>query len=134
MQGIMTKNSNKESNWIFSYKRFKHWVGDILHNYIYLMLNAFNHVQSAFNKILSKYNSKRLRESRPCPSSEAQILPFKAFKSNKVHFTERCLIFQASDKIQFIRSGDQNGTRSSIVERSIRLEMNKTEFSSESGE
>ncbi|HEY6950282.1 MAG TPA: hypothetical protein VI146_06700, partial [Nitrososphaeraceae archaeon] len=67
-------------------------------------------------------------------SSEAQILPFKAFKSNKVHFTERCLIFQASDKIQFIRSGDQNGTRSSIVERSIRLEMNKTEFSSESGE
>jgi hypothetical protein len=98
------------------------------------MLNPFCRVQIAFNTILSKYSSNKISKSPPYPSSEARILPFKAFKSRKVHFTERNLIFQASEKIHFITSDDQNGTRSSIVERSIRLKMNETEFLSESGE
>jgi hypothetical protein len=128
--GTKMHNGNRIRNYNCISKRLKHWTD----NYIYLVLNAFHHIHTAFNTILSKCNSNKSCKSHTCPSSDAQILPFRAFKSNKIHFTERSLIFQASEKIHSIGSDGQNGTRSSIVERSICLEMNKTEFLSESGE
>jgi hypothetical protein len=42
--------------------------------------------------------------------------------------------FQASEKIQFIESDSQNGTKSGIHERSICLEVNETESLSECSE
>ena len=99
-----------------------------VHNYIFLVLNTFHHVQAAFNAILSKYNSNKRFKSPTHPPSESQITSFKDFKSNKVHFTKINSRFQAREKIHFIESDDQNRTRSSKIERSIYLEVNKTEF------
>ena len=97
-------NGNIISNCICIKERLKQWVN----NYIFLVLNAFHHVQAS---------------------------TFKVFKRKKVHFTTKIdLKFQASEKIHFIKSDSQNGTRSSILERSICLEMNKTEFLSEGSE
>ena len=123
-------NGNIISNCICIKERLKQWVN----NYIYLVLNAFHQVRTAFNAILSKYNSNKSCKSPTCPSSESRISSFKVFKSNKVHFTKITLLFQASEKIHFNKSDSQNGTRSGILERSICLEMNKTEFLSESSE
>lgn len=97
-------------------------------NYIFLMLNTFHHVQTAFNEILAKYNSNKSFKSPTHPPSESQISSFKDFKSNKVHFTKINSRFQAREKIHFIESDDQNRTRSSKIERLIYLEVNKTEF------
>ena len=44
------------------------------------------------------------------------------------------LLLQASEKLYSIESKCKNRTKSSIIERSICLEMNKTEILSESGE
>ena len=41
---------------------------------------------------------------------------------------------EASERIQFIESDSQNGTKSGIHERSVCLEMNETEFLSEGSE
>jgi hypothetical protein len=111
-------------------KRLKGWV----HNYTFLVLNAFHHVQTAFNAILSKYNPNKSSKSPTCDSTEYQISPFQVLKSNKVHIRKTNLKVEASEKIYFIESDYQNRTRSSILERSICLEMNKTEFLSEGSE
>ena len=52
----------------------------------------------------------------------------KGFQKRQCSFEENSRIFQASEKIHFIESDDQNRTRSSKIERSIFLEMNKTDF------
>ena len=97
-------NGNIISNCICIKERLKQWVN----NYIFLVLNAFHHVQAS---------------------------TLKVFKRKKVHFTTKInLKFQANKKILFIKSAYQNGTRSSIVERSIYVQLNKTKFVSESSE
>ena len=118
------KNVNMISNLNCITKRLKGWV----HNYLFLVLNTFRHFHTAFNAIFSKYNSNKSFKSPTHPISESQISSFKDFKSNKVHFTKINSRFQAREKIHFIESDDQNRTRSSKIERSIYLEVNKTEF------
>ena len=73
-------------------------------------------------------------KSTPCPSSEYRILTPNSFNKDKVHLKEDNFSFRASEKIHFIESNNQNGTRYSLIERSICLEMNKTELLRESGE
>jgi len=105
-------------------KRFKESIA----HYIFLVLDAFYHVQTTFNTIFSKYNpTKSIKSPTPSPS-ESQVSSFKIFKSDKVHYKKINLKFQASEKIHFIESDDQNRTRSGKIERSISLEVNKTEF------
>jgi hypothetical protein len=129
--GTNMHNSHIKRNCNCIKERLKQWVD----NYIYLVLNIFRHVQTAFNAIFSKYNSNKSCKSPTCTCSESQISTFKVFKRKKVHFTTKInLKFQASEKVRFIKSDSQNGTRSSILERSICLEMNKKEFWSESSE
>ena len=124
------KNGNMISNFNCIKKHLKRWVD----NYIFLVLNAFHHVKIAFNAILSKYNSNKISKSPTNDSTEYQISSFQVLKSNRVHIRKTNLKVEASEKICFIESDDQNRTRSSILERSICLEMNKTEFLSESSE
>lgn len=121
------QNVNMISNLNCIKKRLKRWV----HNYIFLVLNAFHHIQAAFNAI---YNPNKSSKSPTCPSSEYQMSPFQVLKSNKVHIRKTNLKVEASEKIYFIESDYQNRTRSSTLERSICLEMNRTEFLSESSE
>ena len=111
-------------------KRLKRWV----YNYTFLVLNAFHHVQTAFNAILSKYNPNKSSKSSANDSTEYQISPFQVLKSNKVHIRKTILKAEASERIQFIESDSQNGTKSGIHERSVCLEMNETEFLSEGSE
>jgi hypothetical protein len=58
----------------------------------------------------------------------------KVFKGRKVDYTKINLKFQASEKIHFIESDGQDRTRNAILERTICLEMNKTEFLREDSE
>ena len=58
----------------------------------------------------------------------------RVLKNNKVHSRKIDLSLHASEKLCFAESDSKNGTKSSAIERSIRLEMNKTEILSESGE
>jgi hypothetical protein len=124
------KNDNIKSNCNCISKCLKRWVD----NYIFLVLNAFHHVQTTFNAILSKYKPNKGFKSSTRPPSESQISSFKLFKNNKVHFKNINLKFQASEKTHFIKSDSQNRTRSGILEGTIYLEMNKTGFLRESGE
>jgi hypothetical protein len=68
------------------------------------------------------------------PSSEYRILTEKDFNRAKVHIIKNNLSFQASEKIHLTESDSKNRTKSSIVERSICLEVNKTEILRENGE
>lgn len=124
------KNVNIMSNLNCIKKRLKRWV----YNYTFLVLNAFHHVQTAFNAILSKYNPNKSSKSPTSDSTEYQISPFQVLKSNKVHIRKTILKAEASERIQFIESDSQNGTKSGIHERSVCLEMNETEFLSEGSE
>jgi hypothetical protein len=124
------QNVNMISNLNCIKKRLKRWV----HNYTFLVLNAFHHVQTAFNAILSKYNPNKSSKSLTSDSTEYPISPFQVLKSNKVHIRKTNLKVEASEKICFIEFNDQNRTRSIILERSICLEMNKTEFLSKGSE
>ena len=124
------QNVNMKRNVNCIRKRLKRWV----HNYIFLVLNDFHHIQTAFNAILSKYNPNKNSKSHTTDTTEYQISPFQVLKSNEVQIRKTKLKVEASEKIQFIESDSQNGTKSGILERSICLEMNKTEFLSESSE
>lgn len=124
------KTVNMMSNLNCIKKRLKRWV----HNYTFLVLNAFHHVQTVFNAILSKYNPNKSSKSATSDSTEYQISPLQVLKSSKVHIRKTNLKVEASEKIYFIESDYQNRTRSRIIERSISLEMNKTEFLSEGSE
>lgn len=103
-------------------------------NYIVLVLSAFHRVQKAFNAILSKYDSNKSFNSPTHALPESQISSFNVFKSNKVHFRKINLKFQVSERIHIFKSDGQKGTRRSILERSICLEMNETEFLTEGNE
>lgn len=126
------KNVNMISNWNCISNRLKGWV----HNYIYIffVLNPFHHLQTAFNTILSKHNPNKSFRSPTRPISESLITSFKVFKNNEVYFRKINLKFQAREKIHFIESYDENRTKSAILERTIYLEMNKTEFLREGSE
>ena len=91
------------------------------YHYVFLVLNTFHHVQTAFNAILSKYKPNKGFKSPTRPPSESQISSFKAplkvFKNNKVYSRKINLKFQAREKIHLIESDDQNRTRSDILER-----------------
>lgn len=121
-------NDRLISNYNCIAKHLKHWAN----NCIYLALYAFHCIQTAFNVIISK-NSKSCG-SPSCPSSDSYISSFRVLKNNKVHFRKINLLLQASEKLHSIESDNKNRTKSSIIERSICLEMNKTEILSESGE
>lgn len=71
-----------------------------VNNYIFLVPNAFHHKASTF----------------------------KVFKRKKIHFTKINSRFQAREKKHFIESDGQKRDRSVILERTIYLEMNNTEF------
>lgn len=58
----------------------------------------------------------------------------RVLKNTKVHLRKIDLSLQASEKSCCAESDSKNGTKSSIIERSIRLEVNKTEILSDSGE
>jgi hypothetical protein len=120
------QNVRMISNWHCITNRLKGWV----HNYIYIffVLNPFNHVQTAFNTILSKHNPNKSFRSPTRPISESLITSFKVFKNNKVYSRKINLKFQEREKIHVIESDDQKRTRSVILERTIYLEMNKAEF------
>jgi len=126
------QNVNMISNWHCITNRLKGWV----HNYIYIffVLNPFHHVQTAFNTILSKHNPNKSFRSPTRPISESLITSFKVFKNNEVYFRKINLKFQAREKIHIIESDDENRTKSAILERTIYLEMNKTEFLREGSE
>ena len=119
-------NVHMISNWHCITNRLKGWV----HNYIYifLVLNPFHHVQTAFNTILSKHNPNKSFRSSTRPISESLITSIKVFKNNKVYSRKINLKFQEREKIHFIESDNQKRTRSVILERTIYLEMNKVEF------
>ena len=114
-------NVHMISNWHCITNRLKGWV----HNYIYifLMLNPFHHVQTAFNTILSKHNPNKSFRSSTRPISESLITSFSVFKNNEVYFRKINLKFQARKKIHFIESDDENRTKSAILERTIYLEI-----------
>jgi hypothetical protein len=76
---------------------------------------------------LSKENSNQGFKSESYPSSEYRILTQKDFNRVNFHIIENNLSFQAGEKILFVESDSQNGIRSSILERTIRLTANKTE-------
>ena len=84
------------SNWHCITNRLKGWV----HNYIYIffVLNPFNHVQTAFNTILSKHNPNKSFRSPTRPISESLITSFKVFKNNKVYSKKINLKFQEREK------------------------------------
>ena len=109
------------SNWNCITNRLKGWV----HNYIYIfsVLNPFNHVQTAFNTILSKHNPNKSFRSPTRPISESLITSFRVFKNNEGYFRKINLKFQARKKIHFIESDDENRTKSAILERTIYLEI-----------
>jgi hypothetical protein len=92
------------------------------------VLNPFHHVQRAFNTILSKHNPNKSFRSPTRPNSDSLITSFKVFKNNEVYSRKINLKLQAREKIHFIESDDENRTRSGLLERTIYLEMNKTEF------
>lgn len=103
--------------------------------YLYFFVrNSFHHVQTAFNTILSKHNPNKSFRSPTRPISESLITSFKVFKNNEVYFRKINLKFQAREKIHIIESDDENRTKSAILERTIYLEMNKTEFLREGSE
>ena len=126
------QNVNMISNWHCITNRLKGWV----HNYIYIffVLNPFHTVQTALNTILSKHNPNKSFRSPTRPISESLITSFKVFKNNEVYFRKINLKFQAREKIHIIESDDENRTKSAILERTIYLEMNKTEFLREGSE
>ena len=103
-----------------------------IHNWTHLVLNAFRRIKKALSSILC--NSNKISKSSTSDSTEYQISPFQVLKSNKIHIRKTNLKVEGSEKIYSIESDYQNRTRSSIIERSISLEMNKTEFLSEGSE
>ena len=105
-----------------------------VHNYIFLVLNTFHHIQAAFYATSSKHNSNKSFKLPTHPPFESQISSFNDSKNNKVHFTKINSRFQAREKIHIIESDDENRTKSAILERTIYLEMNKTEFLREGSE
>lgn len=78
--------------------------------------------------------NQRLKRSASLPCSQYLILTEKDFNRAKVHIIENNLSFQASEKIHSTESDSKNRTKNSIIERSICLEVNKTEILSDSGE
>lgn len=112
----------------------KKLLKQLVHNHIFLVLNTFHHIQAAFYAISSKHNSNKSFKLPTHPPFESQISSFNDSKNNKVHFTKINSRFQAREKIHIIESDDQNRTRSSIVKRSIYVQLNKTKFVSESSE
>lgn len=118
------QNDNIKSNWNCISKYLKRWVD----NYIFLVLNAFHHVQTTFNAILSNYKPNKGFKSPTRTPAESPISSFNLFKNNKVYSRKTNFRFRASENTYFIESDDEKRTRSSMIERTIYLEVNKTEF------
>lgn len=90
--------------------------------------NSFHHVQTIFNAIFSRHDPNKSFRSHTRPISESLITLFKVVKNNNVYSRKINLRFQAIEKKHFIESDGQQSGRSGILERTIYLEMNKTEF------
>src|SRR5688500_17470366 len=121
-------NDSLMSNYNCIGKHLKHWAN----NSIYLVLKAFHYIQTVFNLLLSKNSKCCVLPS--CPTSDSYTSSFRVLKNNKVHFRKINLSLQASEKLYSTEYDSKNRTTSSIIERSMCLEMNKTEILSESGE
>ena len=123
-------NDDLISNYNCIGKHLNHWGKNI----IYFMLESFHYFQTALKVIISKFSSDKSRGSPSCPSSDSYTSSFKVLKNNKVRFRKINLLLQASEELSCTEYDSKNRTKSSIIERSVCLEVNKTEILSDSGE
>ena len=100
---------------------------ELIVNHIFLVLSAFHNVKPSLAAISSNYDSNRISKSPACSSSESPVSSFKVVNNNEVYFKKTNLKLQAIEEIQFIESDSQNRTRSGKIERTLSLEVNKTE-------
>ena len=113
---------------ISNFNRIVKRIRSRVDNCVFLVQNTFHYIQTALNATLSKYDSKERFKSKYYPSSGYRILTQKYFNREKVHITENNLSFQAREKIHFIESDNPNRTRNGKIERTLSLEVNKTEI------
>jgi len=96
-----------------------------IHNWTHLVLNAFRRIKIALSSILCKSNKSY--SSSTCSSSEFKVLPPGHSKITGFLFMSFCIIVHIEEMYTAKNMTDNRATNAKH-KRSIKLEMNKTEF------
>ena len=86
------------------------------------------------DSLFFKNNSYKARGVSTYSTSEPQLISPKVIGIPKTNITEVSITLQRIEEICFVKNTTQNRFTNTIFSKSLRIEMNKTEFWSVSGE